>query len=1161
MSNSKAYTTPFRVVFLAMFLLHPWMLWGQNSDSVQLVVPQKVYCDTGFISPNGKFLYTFKKGLFSNHPIAVWDVKTGSQISADDDHFWFVKRAFQDNYLACLAGQKVRIWNTQLGSPPIEFSPPNYVNGIEVDPTGQYVCARTYSSPGFVYRSFVYRLKDGKFLYSVAGANYSGASAKGHLVALQDSVVNLHQWSDGELIKTYLGADQTAIIKEIEQNLGEQLPAGKDYLAKHDQVLSYTYKNGSTRIDLKTTSGKLIQSFTGYSLGFKVGVINRDGSTLVSTHANSVKIWDFKTGTYLRGLNDNGEREYFPTFLSDISPNGTYIVLEGKKVYNSLSGSFLYEIEQKVAKNNTEISNNNKWLVAGGMDSNAYVYNPKDGKLLQTIRINERISDCIFSSNSKLLAICAESITIVWNLEEARVVSEFPFGEAWSYGTFLAFSPDNKRLVVASRLSGKRRKTIVKICDVETGSVVSEFQHNCNGVLYSPDGKYLLLSMRESNGKGSFDIYNAGTLIHHSNSWSNLDISPTNAIVFSADSKYLRAFSGKSAFIWDVENGIIKHRLASHKGQVGLAVFSTDGHFVLTTGNDHNMRLWETETGEEMLQLYAFDDGDYLHMHPSGLFDGSPGALEKVFFRQGTEIIDLAQLKNRYYEPGLWEKVINKEPLRDVRGMNKLSLQPKIELLEIEKGILPINLTKRSGGYGKVSVFINGKEIEGDARGNSFDTSLASQTLNINIANHPFLKSGDTNTIEVKTWSADGFVESRGAKSVYVDSRTKKKIEPSFFGIVCGVSEYYNGQLDLKYSVNDAETMAATLRKGASNLFGTKNTYVYSLTSPGELLPTKENIQQVFQEIQLKAKPEDVVLIYLSGHGVVWGGDAADFYFLTSDATSLQIESYSDPELRKRQSISTAEFTSWINELPALKQVMIIDACGSGKAVDNLIASRSVDPSQVRAIDRMKDRTGMYVISGCTADAVSYEASRYGQGLLTYALLQGMKGAALKENKRIDIEALMQHAREVVPKMAYGIGGIQSPQILSPKGGSFDIGILNDDDKSQIPLAKAKPVFIRSLFIDRRAKRDKLSITRAMNDKLMQESDKGIESKFLYFDSDEYADSYSLSGDYFVEDSIIYLEVVIAKGEVEITRLQTSSTSIEKAVEAIYLELSTIKLD
>jgi uncharacterized caspase-like protein len=90
---------------------------------------------------------------------------------------------------------------------------------------------------------------------------------------------------------------------------------------------------------------------------------------------------------------------------------------------------------------------------------------------------------------------------------------------------------------------------------------------------------------------------------------------------------------------------------------------------------------------------------------------------------------------------------------------------------------------------------------------------------------------------------------------------------------------------------------------------------------------------------------------------------------------------------------------------------MIIDACGSGKAVENLVSSRDIEPSQRKAIDRMKDRTGMFILSGCAADAYSYESSQYGHGILTYTLLQGMKGAALNQEEYLDVASLFNYSR------------------------------------------------------------------------------------------------------------------------------------------------------
>ena len=119
-----------------------------------------------------------------------------------------------------------------------------------------------------------------------------------------------------------------------------------------------------------------------------------------------------------------------------------------------------------------------------------------------------------------------------------------------------------------------------------------------------------------------------------------------------------------------------------------------------------------------------------------------------------------------------------------------------------------------------------------------------------------------------------------------------------------------------------------------------------------------------------------------------------------------------------------------------------------------MIAKRDLPSDQIRALDRLKDRTGFFVLMGSAADAVSYEASRYGQGLLTYTLLQAMRGAQLREGIYADVNGLFDYAADTVPQMARNIGGIQRPVIISPQtGGSFDIGRFTGDEREQIKLS------------------------------------------------------------------------------------------------------------
>ena len=178
----------------------------------------------------------------------------------------------------------------------------------------------------------------------------------------------------------------------------------------------------------------------------------------------------------------------------------------------------------------------------------------------------------------------------------------------------------------------------------------------------------------------------------------------------------------------------------------------------------------------------------------------------------------------------------------------------------------------------------------------------------------------------------------------------------------------------------------------------------------GSQQASKGNIHAAFDSVAARARPEDMLVVYFSGHGVMDGASGEEqFYYLSKDIASNDL---TDPAIRSSYAISSEELTSWLNAIPAQKQAMILDACASSKVVEDLLAVRNVPGSQIRALDRMKDCTGMFVLAGSTADKISYEASQFGQGLLTYSLLLGMTGSALKDGTSVDVMELFQFARD-----------------------------------------------------------------------------------------------------------------------------------------------------
>jgi WD40 repeat protein len=595
----------------------------------------------------------------------------------------------------------------------------------------------------------------------------------------------------------------------------------------------------------------------------------------------------------------------------------------------------------------------------------------------------------------------------------------------------------------------------------------------------------------------------------------------TDKSYFNSDANYLLVNSSYKDYSYLIDLKTERRRKLEGKGQILI-----EKSKVLTCSKSNAIRIYDLFSGNIIItsQFVQSDHNKWIHYLPSGLFDASPKAMELMYWTKGLEVIEFAQLKDRYWVPGLWEKVMKGEPLPNVGDMQELKLQPEVEMGEMKDGKIPVTLTKREGGYGKVSILINGKEIQADARGNNFDKSKETQTIWVDLKDHPNLQNGE-NTIAVKASSEDGFVVGRPEeKKVTMSFQTAK---PHFYAVVVGTGKYMNSSINLKYPEKDAESMAKALQLGSEKLFGKENTHIYTLTTASTERPTKEKIKSVFTEIGKTAKSSDVVLVYLSGHGVAWGGDQGDFYYVTTDATAANAEAYNDEAIRKNYTVSTTEFTEYLKAIPANKQVMIIDACASGKAVDNLMAARDIDVSSIKAIDRMKDRTGMFVISGSSADAVSYEASRYGQGLLTYSILQAMKGASLRDGEFFDVNMLLNYARENVPKLAAGIGGIQTPQLLVPKGGSFDIGKVDSLSKIQIPLSSIKPVFVRTSFMDTEDYTDVLSISKSLDDQLNEFAIRGKESEIVFLDTREFPDAYRLSGGYTQSNGTITLKLKI----------------------------------
>ncbi len=150
---------------------------------------------------------------------------------------------------------------------------------------------------------------------------------------------------------------------------------------------------------------------------------------------------------------------------------------------------------------------------------------------------------------------------------------------------------------------------------------------------------------------------------------------------------------------------------------------------------------------------------------------------------------------------------------------------------------------------------------------------------------------------------------------------------------------------------------------------------------------------------------------------------------------------------------------------------------------------------------------------------VSYEAPQFGQGLLTYSLLLGMKGGSLHDKELVDVSTLFNFAADRVPELARRVGGVQRPVMASPRGGnSFYIGLLSEKHLAAIPLQAERPLFVRSSLLDQTEGADVLELGHHVDDALAEEAVRDRAAPLGFLPAGRMHGAFRISGMYTTQD-------------------------------------------
>jgi WD40 repeat protein/uncharacterized caspase-like protein len=326
----------------------------------------------------------------------------------------------------------------------------------------------------------------------------------------------------------------------------------------------------------------------------------------------------------------------------------------------------------------------------------------------------------------------------------------------------------------------------------------------------------------------------------------------------------------------------------------------------------------------------------------------------------------------------------------------------------------------------RINVYINDVPVYGKQGISLKGKGMKKSSQNLGIELMP-----GKNKVQVSVMNAKGAESLKETIHLYYKTAEEK---PVLYIVTIGTSKYSDPKYNLTYAAKDAQDLSKLFADAKSANSPYSNVITKTLTNEEV---TKENIKTLKATLAA-AKPNDVVLLFVAGHGIL--DDKFDYYFGTHNIN------FNKPG---ENGIAYEEIESLLDGIKAIRKLLFMDTCHSGE-VDKedvvAVASTQTEAGTVafRAVgatvqeknkslkktsELMKELftdlrrgTGATIISSAGGAEFAMESAEWNNGLFTYCLIHALKDKAADENKdgQVWLSELQKYVTEEVKKLSKG---------------------------------------------------------------------------------------------------------------------------------------------
>jgi WD40 repeat protein len=933
-------------------------------------------------------------------------------------------------------GAEVLLWEVASGRPGRRFPQPGPVAGVAFSPNGRILASATRGLPADDPEGNVIRLWD------------IATGAKLHELKKHAGEINALEFSPDSRLLASGSWDVQAVVWDVATgqiryavpgNEVGQVWATRDVaFSDNGRWLASTIENGSGTLSIRDSeTGRELRNISGPSGRFCVRF--SVGARLMALGATdgSIGVWDMAAARQIRVLAAHSE------FVKQaaMSPDG-------------------------------------RWGVSGSRDGTIAVWSSESGELVRTFAGDgSAVNAIVFDAKGTLLASATTNGKVtLWEVGTWKERKTFapPIGTD-PPGTMdaiycLAFSPDGHWL------AGGGMEQLVHIWETSTGLLVrsqSGLSDAVEGIVFSPDGQWIasadsqgmvkVWDLKTGQELGS-RVGNAGDSAY----WiESLALSPdgrilaagtvggairlldsqtlhelpslhghsdeVNAVSFSPDGRWLASGSDDGTVrLWDPRVARELKTLTGHESKVLSVEFSRNGKWLFSGSSDGTARIWDGHTGEQRVALVGLDGGrNWLSITPDGLFDGTAEGMRQVAWREehDVRVTGLDAFFTDFYHPGLLAQILaGGRPKADVDVATVLQIPALRTMLahgeaRIDvRGGTPVVCFKQVPGVmvgavpgdEDIPIEHDGYKVVPTDKTCKYQKEIPSQAGQADLLGR------------LQRWKLEAFKTPWDGQSSPTDQVT-------LHVFVVGITQYPkdSGFDKLSYAVTSAAAIQDFFQRQARSK---KRPFRRVQVWPGLFDETAKgsSILETLRDIAGSTAEDDVVLVYLVGHGIVEQGKEM-FYFAPFDAVDGGI---------RETGLSTAMLAEALRHLPARRIVLLVDACQSGGAVEALerigeVKAQMMETRRPSSHDAEPDRrrgVGVHVVAATLPIAFAVQVPKERGSIFASTLLE-----ALKTKGEVSVRDVIRKLNERLPQSSLKAVGYKQVPLISSIGLNFDL--------------------------------------------------------------------------------------------------------------------------